>query len=313
MNDEEVLSKKALFIVLVITLGISLVGMILLVLGLNNWFFIDNEIIFAIFFAISQLGWHVGLVVLVAIVFCTYDMRVGKNLLISLIGSYFLNSILKDIIQDPTPPTRVEKPGFGFPSGHAQNSVATYGFLAHHAYKKGSTFIPWILFVIIYLITISRVIIGSHDVDDVIGGLLFGIAFLIAFIYLEPILTEKMKALSFSVKIILAIILPTLLFVAAVLIFPSTDNEYGTIGAIIGASIGYLIEKDKINYNPHELNKKQKVINLIIGLVIILGLYLLLNYAVPLDHPIWEFSIYTIISLIGFLLLPWIFVKIQRK
>lgn len=315
MNDEEILSKKAIGLILAITLVISLVGLILLVLGLNdtfNEFFYDNEITFAIFSVITQLGWYVALVVVVATVLCIYDVRVAKNLLFSVVGSYYISSLLKDIIQDPTPWTRKEEAGFGFPSGHAQNSVASYGYLSHHAYKKGSIYIPWIFLVIIYLITISRVIIGSHDVDDVVAGLLFGISFLLAFIYLEPKFSEKLKSLNFSLKIILAIVIPVGLFIVATLIFPNTDNHYGMIGALTGSSVGYLIEKDKVQYNPSELNNKQKIINLIIGLVIILGLYVLLIYVVPIDHLIWEFFVYSILSLIGFLLIPWIFIKIKR-
>ncbi|MFX0057009.1 MAG: phosphatase PAP2 family protein [Candidatus Hodarchaeota archaeon] len=315
MNDTEILSKKTIGFVLVNTLVISLVGIILLVLGLNdtiNEFFYDNEITFAIFSMITQLGWYAALIVVVVTVLCVYDVRIAKNLLNSVVGSYYINSLIKDFIQDPTPWTRREEPGFGFPSGHAQNSVASYGYLSYHAYKKKRIYISWIFLVIVYLITISRVIIGSHDVDDVIGGLLFGITFLLAYIYLEPIFSEKLKTLNFSLKIILSIVIPVLLFIIAILVFPSTDNHYGIIGAIIGSSVGYLIEIDKVKYNPSELNNKQKIINLLIGLVIVLGLYVLLVYVVPIDHIVWEFFVYIILSLIGFLFVPWIFIKIKR-
>jgi len=315
LNDTEILSKKAFVFILINTLVISLIGMILLVLGLNdaiNEFFYDNEITFAIFSVITQLGWYAALVVVVITVFCVYDVRVAKNLLFSVVGSYYINSLLKDLIQDPTPWTRREEPGFGFPSGHAQNSVASYGYLSYHAYKKKSIYISWIFLVLTYLITISRVIIGSHDVDDVISGLLFGISFLLIYIYLEPIFSEKLKTLSFSIKIILAIVIPVVLFIIAILVFPSTDNHYGIIGAITGSSVGYLIENDKIKYNPSEFNNKQKIINLIIGLVIVLGLFLLLIYVVPIDHIVWEFFVYLVLSLLAFLFLPWIFMKIKR-
>ena len=317
MNDEEKLTKNNFIFILIITLIISIVGLIFLALGLNNKineFFYDNTIVYVIFTAIGYIGWNTALIVVLVIILIIYDVRFAKNLTFALLGSFFLNGILKDAIQDPTPVTRREEHGFGFPSGHAQNGVVIWGNLSYHAYKKENKYVPWIFLILIYLVSTSRILCGAHDIDDVVGGLLIGIAFLLSFIYLEPILTERINRFNLNIKLVFAIVIPIILFIIAILIFPNSENDYGLIcGAAIGLSVGYLFECKYVKYDPNELNNKQKLINLIIGLLIVLVLYVLLDFLVPLESQIWKFFEYLIITLVSILLVPWIFQKIRRK
>ncbi len=320
MSEEEILSKKKSLFILTIVIIISLLGLILIVLGFNMTFceyFYGNDVTYIIFSAISYLGWEIGLILLVVTVYLVYDKKFGKNLIFSLIASFYSNSILKDIFQDPLPWTRLDQRGFSFPSGHAQNAVATWGFMAYEADKKENKIFPWIFLIIIYLISISRIIIGEHDVDDVVGGLLFGISLSLIFIHIEPIISEKVNRLNLNLKIILAIAIPIILFIIGIGIFPNTDNHYGYVGALIGLSIGYLIENEKIKYNPSELEIKQRIINLAIGIVIVLVVYLALDL-IPLDlgplgNQIWEFFQLLIVALIAILLIPWLLIIIQEK
>ena len=90
-----------------------------------------------------------------------------------------------------------------------------------------------------------------------------------------------------NIKLIFSIVIPVNLFIVAILIFPNTENDYGlTCGAALGLSVGYLFESEYIKYDPSELNNKQKLINLVIGLLIVMVLYVLLDYLVPLESPI---------------------------
>ena len=121
-------------------------------------------------------------------------------------------SSIKDILKDPRPLTndiRLEK-DYGFPSAHSQVSVAAYGYFAYRFKNtkfKNSSIIPILFSFIIFLVAISRVIIGVHDVQDVIGGLLIGIIFLLIVIYLEPIITDKVALLNIPTKILFSIII----------------------------------------------------------------------------------------------------------
>lgn len=81
----------------------------------------------------------------------------------------------------------------------------------------------------------------------------------------------------------------------------------------MGLSLGYIINKEYIEYDPQKINTKQKILNFIIGIVITLVLYLGLRY-IPLDFlgQIWDFIRYFILSIILTTLVPWLFTKIQR-
>ncbi|MFW9899329.1 MAG: phosphatidic acid phosphatase, partial [Candidatus Thorarchaeota archaeon] len=75
--------------------------------------------------------------------------------------------------------------------------------------------------------------------------------------------------------------------------------------------VGYLLENEYVKYNPSELNKKQKIINLIIGIIILLVVYLGLDFIIS-GNVFLRFVRYAIISFILIFLVPIIFKKINR-
>ncbi|MHA1489777.1 MAG: phosphatase PAP2 family protein [Promethearchaeota archaeon] len=313
-NENETLSNKTIIFILLVTITIIVIGGILLLAGFNMTFcefFYDNEVMYMIFRAISYLGEDIFLILILAVLFFTYNKQFAKNLTFALLGSYYSNAILKDIFQDPRPWTKREATGFGFPSGHSQNAVATWGYMAYHAHQKKNKALPWIFLIITYLIALSRIIIGVHDLEDVYGGLLYGIAFLVLFIYLEPIVSKKINTLKLYLKLILAISIPIILYITAFGIFPNTELDYGLCsGALMGISVGYLIENEYIKYEPTKLTNKQRIVNLIIGLAITVAIYLVLSLF-SVDFLIYRFIKYLILSFLIITLIPWIFTKIQ--
>ena len=128
----------------------------------------------------------------------------------------------------------------------------------------------------------------------------------------EPTVSEKISRLSMVVKIILAVVVPIILFLIGIFAFPGTESDYGLVsGAMMGLSLGYILESEKIKYDPRELNNKQRIINLLIGVVITLVLYLGLSIAF-LESPFMDLLQYLILSFILVTLVPWIFTKINK-
>jgi membrane-associated phospholipid phosphatase len=302
---------------LAITAVTFIIGLILYLTGFNlafNYFFIDNDITYAIFSVITELGDTLAYLMIIVVAWYIYDKRFAKNLAIGLLGSFYFNNFLKDIFQDPRPPTnyKANAEGYGFPSGHSQNGVAGWGYLAYEAYRKESKILFWIFSILLYLIAGSRLIIGVHDLQDVWGGLTIGFIWLILFIYLEPKVSEALGKLSILFKIILSIVIPIVLFIIAILTFPAPTGDYGLIcGGLMGLSLGYLIETEKIKYEPRELTTNQKIINLGIGLIITLILYFAFSLLFP-ESAIMDFLQYLILSFLLVTLVPWIFTKIKR-
>jgi len=315
MSENRTLSKKILLFILIIAAVNFIVGGILLLLGLNlyyNLVFYGNTVTFTIFRAISYIGEDMVQILLLAALIFVYDIKFGRNVGFSLLGSYYVNGILKDIFQDPRPVTNTYEEGFGFPSGHSQNAVAVWGLMSYESYKKDNKILQWLFIIFIYLIGISRIVVGVHDLEDVWGGFFYGTLFLVLFIYFEPLLSEKAKSLNFLTKVILSIIIPIAMLTIAIIIFPTTTLDYGLCcGGLMGLSLGYLIETEKIHYDPKVLNTKQKLVNLVIGLVLTMVFYFALS-VYSSDFFVWRFTKYFILAFLVITLVPWIFTKIKR-
>ncbi len=315
MSEISTLSKKILLIIVILAAVNFVVGGILLLLGLNIYFnlvFYGNTVTFTIFRAISYIGEDIVQILLLAALIFVYDIKFGRNVGFSLLGSYYINGILKDIFQDPRPVTNTYETGFGFPSGHSQNAVAVWGLMSYESYKKDNKILQWLFIIFIYLIGISRIVVGVHDLEDVWGGFFYGTLFLVLFIYFEPLISEKAKSLNFLTKIILAIIIPIVMLTIALIIFPATTLDYGLCcGGLMGIALGYLIENEKIHYDPKALNNKQKLVNLVIGIVLTLVFYFTLS-VYSSDFFVWRFTKYFVLAFLVITLVPWIFTKIKR-
>lgn len=336
-HEKPYLKQRALIVIAITSVVILIVGLILLALGYNEAFMVENSIVRAIFGAITFLGEAIFLVVLIAIFFIAYDKKFAKNLAFNLAFSLYVNGFIKEVFQDPRPPGNVDasedygyvEPGYGFPSGHTQMAATTWGYIAYE-FKDQSrpNIIPILFSGLIFLIGISRIILGMHDLQDIIGGALIGIGFLIAFIYLEPVISEKVGPLNMGMKLILAIAIPVGLFILGTLLFPTAGlglvkdapvyADAGGFaqgcGAMLGVGVGYTLEEEYVKYDPAELNAKQKLINLIIGLIILFIVYFGLEILTkPFDLVILRFLRYAIVGFILISIVPILFNKINKK
>ncbi|WP_312667853.1 phosphatase PAP2 family protein [Tissierella praeacuta] len=108
----------------------------------------------------------------------------SKLLLISTLGSYLLNHLLKQLFQRTRPLKYflVEQGGFSFPSGHSMVTMTLYStiafLLAKNTYNhRKKAWIHILAFIVILLMGISRVYLGVHWPTDIIGGYLAGYIF----------------------------------------------------------------------------------------------------------------------------------------
>jgi len=337
-ENKESLSKPALIILAIISLFIFVAGIMLLLLGYNDAFYSDSSIVRGIFKAITFTGEAIFFIILIAVFYIAYDKKFAKDLAMCLMTSTYLNEVAKNIGQDPRPITNRDptdepyfftEPDFGFPSGHSQNAVATWGYIAYHFKdkKEPSHLIPAVMSVWIFLIAISRIIIGVHDLQDIIGGLLIGIVFLIAFIYLEPTVSEKIGAMSLQLKIILTIVVSVALFAIGTLLFPTAGlglvsnaplyadaGAFGQIGGLIlGLGIGYTLENEYVKYEPSELDTKTKIINLVIGLLLLFVIYFGMEaFKGTFNSVLYRFIRYALVAFILTYLVPMLFKKINK-
>ena len=133
------------------------------------------------------------LMVAPAILWC-WNASLGLRLGLFLMMSASFNSMFKMILHGPRPywvDSRVHalasETSFGVPSGHSQNAVIVWGTLAAHFGKR----IGWVIAVIvIFLIGLSRLVLGLHFPHDVLVGWIFGGLLLWIFLKIsQPLVT----------------------------------------------------------------------------------------------------------------------------
>lgn len=313
-----------------------LLQLVIVVIGIVLWslsiifraLYIEIGLVQTTFELITYLGNELVFIILIAVIYIVYDKRYAKNLTILLLTTTYINSFLKDIFKDPRPPVgSIEETSYGFPSGHSQGSATFYGYIGYEFRDKiKPNVIPLILSVIILLVAFSRVIIGVHDFQDIGAGLIFGVSVMLAFIYLEPIATEKLNALEPKIVILIGVIISIAIFLFGTFLFPTSGKQlgneaipfsdtgaYAQIGGILlGLTIGYVLENMYINYEPSKLDIKYKILNLVIGLIILFLVYFGLELLKDIfNSVIFRYIRYTLVAFILVFIVPWIFTKIN--
>ena len=343
LSDYELkLSKKGWLINILLLVIVTLIGLILLWSGLNNAFYSSSGTVQSIFKIITYLGEPIVFIVVVAVFYIVYDKKFAKNLAVSLLITVYLNELLKNLFKDPRPEVTNKDPelitpenpeglietSYGFPSGHTQSAVGTWGYVAYQFKDKPKPLVvPIIMGIITFLVAISRIIIGVHDLQDIIGGFAFGLGALLLFIYLEPMVSKQFNKLSMIMKIVVLVIASLVLFLVGVLLYPTSGTDllpnpvpfsdtgnFALVGGVVlGFGIGYVLEHEKIKYEPSKLNTKQKILALIIGLVLVFVVYFALEAPKGIfDSVIYRYVRYALISFILIYFLPYIYKKIWK-
>jgi len=98
--------------------------------------------------------------------------------------------------------------------------------------------------------------------------------------------------------------------------FPPDYSDNGAFslvgGVLLGFGVGYLIEQEYVKYDPSELTTKKKIINVIVGLVIVFIVFLPFEYLIKIDSAFYRFFRYGLIAFILAYVIPLIFTKLNK-
>ena len=304
------ITRREIHINIIISALFLVIGVILLAFGLNEAFFTSNEILYVIFDIITKFGDEELYIVFFCIFLFGIDKKFGKRLLIGFLISLHLTDFFKSLFMDPRPDSNFitdsegKAEGYGFPSGHSSGTFSFWGytFFSFKGEEKKKR-IAWQVLAIflMVMVPISRVVIGVHDLQDIIGGSMLGVLVITAYMYFEPKISSIIGNWSLKKKILIGVAFSLGLWVFSsmmlnlLLLNNSSwlgikDSIYHlavSCGLLLGAAIAFPIEEEKLKYDPKKLSVLNRILATVIGFVITFGVFLLLGLIFDLAPGIY--------------------------
>lgn len=258
------------------------------------------------------------LLVLPAVYWC-WDTALGRRVVILFSFSVWFTQWLKEWWQRPRPAAispevqaAVDAPDFGIPSGHALIITALWGAIAWHVRRR------WVIIVAIiyvFLVSLSRMVLGVHFPQDVVAGLILGLLLLATYVWLEPSLSAWFSGQGIWKQIGLVVGTSALLLVIHPLIFPDRSGyglrvATGSVGVLLGGGIGFVIEAHFLGMDAGGTWWK-RVLRYLLGIFVLFLVFFGLDSAFAQLTPVYLFT-FIQSSAVGLWVsygAPWLFVK----
>lgn len=275
------------------------------------WFQQFSPALDAPFRLFTFLGEEEFFLLLLPLIYWCLDRRTGARMTVVFLLSSYLNSAAKVLAGQPRPfaydprvQALTEATGGGLPSGHTQNAVVVWGYLASQFRRAWL----WVLAAaLMVLIPLSRVYLGVHFPTDLLGGYILGAAVLLLYLRLEPRTEAWLEEAGLGWQLGLALGVPA----ALILLFPTADGV--TTGAtLMGMAVGFVLERRWVQFDSAGIWWR-RALRFLIGVPVLAGLWmgLRLAFAGMEPEPLLRFLRYGLVGLWGGLGAPWLFVQLR--
>ncbi|MGC9399828.1 MAG: phosphatase PAP2 family protein [Anaerolineae bacterium] len=271
---------------------------------------------------ITDLGSEIVYLVILSLVYWCVNKEIGKGLNYAFLYTATLNTWLKDLWRLPRPDsptleTALEQAGItarltplrhetspSFPSGHTQNAVVAWGYLAARFAKRWF----WIVAALLVgLIAFSRMYLGVHFPQDIIGGFIIGVLYLAAWLWTEPRLRARAAALKRGRRYALMVLIPL-----SVLLIHPVDSTATTLGTVIGLGLGFVLESETLHFDVSG-SLQQRIVRALVGLftvgLVYFGLSALFGLfdeqAGTVLELVWRTLRYGLVGFTGGWVAPW--------
>jgi membrane-associated phospholipid phosphatase len=254
------------------------------------------------------LGLPVFYVPLLTVVYWSLDKQLGRRLLFALVLSLAVVSALKFVFGAPRPyqafPDQVTalvvQGGYGIPSGHVSDGLVMWGYLIYRIQRR---WLWGLLAVYVGIMMWARMYAGVHYPQDVIAGLLVGIAVLWVFVRIADPLEVAWQELNIQSQI--GVVLLSVALMVGFL-FGSEDGM-SAAGALLGGGLGYILETHFINFTAMG-STAQRILRYVIGIALALALFFGLDVLFERQEPvdilrILRYAAVTLFAVAGW---PWL-------
>ncbi len=324
------LTGKDLLAILILNIAVLFIGGGLILSGNNESLYSENELIFNLFSFITELGNEKLYVIVATILYLGYDKGFARRMFILFFATVFSTVLLKQLFHDPRPPASrllgEQISGYGLPSGHTTTSLVFYGYplLARLEGNRGVKRVLFIFCVFaVVAVPVSRIVIGVHDVQDVLGGYIVGITLIITFMWVHPKVASRISSFETWRKVSFGILLTALLFLAGLtvltILYPGellTSMEGLGMGAglLLGCAIAFPLEDRYVGYDPKSVPLPGRMILMVVGLLLSMVIYGIASGLSELLLPscLEEAVVFCILILGVSLVSPWVLERLNQ-
>ncbi len=280
----------------------------------------SNDWLDAIFKFFTSLGYEEFYLFLLPLVYWCVHKQIGVSLGYLSLLSAWANDVVKYIFKIPRPADprlRVPMPETSpsFLSGHAQGAIVNWGYLAYRFRNR----VLWVVAVVLILaIGLSRIVLGVHFPQDVIGGWLLGLILLVVYAWAAPPVGRWLERQTATVQLVLAVAVPVLL----IFLHPAdleglypAEGSVTPMAALAGFGVGLVMERAWVRFQVGG-EWLQRGLRFLLGLVIVAILYVGPRLILPEEMVhgvdiVLRFVRYALVGWAGAFLCPWLFVRLR--
>ena len=289
LDNHHQLTRKELFARIAVILVILVAGIALYVAGYNESFYSENPTVRSVFEAITGLGTDVLYLLVLSLIYLSYDKGFGRRLCFLFFFIVFVTDFLKEFFHDPRPPANAEREdpytSWGLPSGHTTTSITFYGYIMLSHLGEARVRVPLVLkcgFTIV-AVPISRLVIGVHDLQDVVVGAVIALSILVAYMTLLPRVSPVVKGWTLAKQVGIGVPVALLLWLMGSMVLAlrhpgeivvALEETAMGAGLLLGCAIAFPLEEAFVDYRPELMAMKKRVIAAVIGLPITIVVYI---------------------------------------
>ena len=264
----------------------------------------------------TNFGGRYYLFMIPALLWCV-DYRTGLRTIAIFIAALVVNTVLKEWWSEPRPfefDSRVFSDGeigYGMPSGHAQLAVVFWGVIANWV---GRPAFSWLAVAIVFLMGLSRVVLGVHFPSDVLVGWALGALMLWLYLRYRTGLEDWVDSYPLGGQVGWALTAAAVVIVFNVLV-PGVQSPMivGAAGVIAGAGVGAAVGLRALSFDGRGPIWK-RALRFVVGMLVLLPLVgLMQRIGVP-EGGADVVVLAADLALLGFWMTfgaPWLFEKLR--